>query len=136
MNVVDSSGWLEYFTNGENAGFFAPAIEDSENLIVPAICVYEVFKRLLQEVGESRALVNVGDMYTGQIAELTAPIALIAARISVEMKLAMADSVILATSRAYEAVLWTQDADFEGMEKVKFVGPGPISRRRRRKDQQ
>jgi predicted nucleic acid-binding protein len=133
MNVVDSSGWLEYFTNGVNAGFFAPAIEDAEHLIVPAICVYEVFKRLMQEVGENQALVNVGDMYTGQIAELTAPIALAAAKISVEMKLAMADSMILGISRANDAVLWTQDADFEGMERVRFVRPETGSRKRRRK---
>lgn len=122
MNVVDSSGWIEYFIDGKNAGFFAPAIEDAENLIVPVICVYEVFKRLLQEVGESQALVNIGDMYTGQVADLTAPIALIAAKISVEMKLTMADSVILATAQAHQAVLWTQDADFEGMEGVQFGG--------------
>jgi predicted nucleic acid-binding protein len=86
------------------------------------ICVYEVFKRLFQEVGESQALVNIGDMYTGQIAELTAPIALAAAKISVEMKLAMADSMILATAKAYSGVLWIQDADFEGAEGVQFPG--------------
>jgi predicted nucleic acid-binding protein len=118
--VVDSSGWLEYFTNAKNAGFFAPAIEDAEHLIVPAICVYEVFKRLLQAVGENQALVNVGDMYTGRIADLTAPVALVAAKLSVEMRLAMADSVILATAQENDAVLWTQDGDFAGMEGVRL----------------
>ena len=77
MNVVDSSGWLEYFAEGNNAQFFAPVIEDTEQLIVPAICLYEVIKRLLQQIGESEALVNIGDMHQGQIAELTAPIALV-----------------------------------------------------------
>lgn len=124
MNVVDSSGWIEYFTNGPNAAFFAPAIEDTDRLVVPVICVYEVFKRLVQAAGESRALENIGDMYTGQVADLTAPIALEAAKISVDLKLAMADSVILATTRAYRGTLWTQDGDFEGMEGVRFPGVG------------
>ena len=133
MNVVDSSAWVEYFTNGKNAGFFAAAIEDTDHLVVPAICIYEVFKRLLQVVGESQALVNVGDMFHGQIADLTAPVALAAAKISVELKLAMADSVILATTRSYRGILWTQDADFEGLEDVRY--PGAENRRKQRRKQ-
>ncbi len=121
MNIVDSSGWLEYFADGENASFFAPAIEDTAHLIVPTICLYEVFKRLTAQRGESIALVHIGDMHQGQIAELTASIALQAAKISTELKIAMADSVILATARAYHATLWTQDADFEGVEGVKYI---------------
>ena len=121
MNVIDSSGWLEYFADGQNAPFFAQAIEDTSQLIVPAICVYEVFKRLMAQLGENAALVNIGDMHQGQIANLTAPIALQAAKISVELKIAMADSIILATARAYDATLWTQDADFEGIEGVAFI---------------
>ena len=121
MNIVDSSGWLEYFADGENASFFAPAIEDTAHLIVPTICLYEVFKRLTAQRGESVALVHIGDMHQGQIAELTASIALQAAKMSTELKIAMADSVILATARAYHATLWTQDADFEGIEGVKYI---------------
>lgn len=121
MNVVDSSGWLEYFAEGKNAQFFAPVIEDTEQLIVPAICLYEVFKRLLQQIGESEALVNIGDMHQGQIAELTAPIALEAAKLSIDLKIAMADSMILATAHAYNATLWTQDADFERVEGVQYI---------------
>lgn len=93
MNVVDSSGWLEYFADGKNASFFAPAIEDTAHLIVPAICLYEVFKRLMIQGDESAGLVNIGDMHQGQIADLTAPIALQAARLSTELKIAMADSL-------------------------------------------
>ena len=121
MNIVDSSGWLEYFAEGENASFFAPVIEDTDNLLVPVICLYEVFKRLMAQRGENDALVNIGDMHQGQIANLTAPIALQAAKISTELKIAMADSIILATARAFDASLWTQDADFEGIDGVQFV---------------
>lgn len=121
MNVVDSSGWLEYFADGENAAFFAPAIEDTEQLVVPTICIYEVFKRVMVQRGENAALVAIGDLYQGHIAELTAPIALGAARLSAELKMAMADSLVLATARAHHATLWTQDVDFEGLEGVKYI---------------
>ncbi|MEW5873371.1 MAG: type II toxin-antitoxin system VapC family toxin [Chloroflexota bacterium] len=121
MNIVDSSGWLEYFADGENAAFFAPAIESSAQLLVPTICIYEVFKRLIGQCGESAALVQIGDMHQGQIVDLTSAIALQAAKISTELKIAMADSILLATARAYEATLWTQDADFEGIEGVQYI---------------
>ena len=121
MNIVDSSGWLEYFADGENASFFAPAIEDIGRLIVPVICIYEVFKRLMVQRGENTALVHIGDMHHGQVVELTASIALQAAKISAELKMAMADSIILATARAYQATLWTQDADFTGIGGVKYI---------------
>jgi predicted nucleic acid-binding protein len=121
MNLVDSSGWLEYFAEGENAHFFAPAIEDTEHLIVPTICLYEVFKRVMAQRGEVAALVAIGDMYQGQIVELTVPISLGAAKHSIEHQLAMADSLILATARAFNAVIWTQDADFESLDGVEYI---------------
>jgi toxin FitB len=121
MNVVDSSGWLEYFSDGENASFFAPVIEDTEHLIVPVICIYEVFRRLLTLRDEQTALVHIGDMHQGQVADLTAAIALQAAKLSADLKIAMADSLILATARANDATLWTQDVDFEGIAGVKYV---------------
>ncbi len=121
MNVVDSSGWLEYFADGENASFFAPAIEDTANLLVPTISLYEVFKRLIAQRGEHIALVHIGDMHQGQITELTSSIALEAAKLSGELKIAMADSIILATARIHDATLWTQDVDFEGIAGVEYV---------------
>jgi predicted nucleic acid-binding protein len=121
MNLVDSSGWLEYFADGENAALFAPAIEDTKNLIVPTICIYEVFKRLMGQHGENTALVHIGDMHQGKIVDLTASIALQAAKISTDLKIAMADSIILATACAFDATLWTQDADFEGIEGVQYI---------------
>lgn len=121
MNVVDSSGWLEYFADGSNAGFFARAIQDPAALIVPTLSIYEVFKRVLQQRDESEALRAIAVMLQGTVVDLTAAIALSAARISAEKRLPMADSVILATARAHDAVLLSQDADFEGMAGVRYV---------------
>jgi len=121
MNVVDSSGWLEYFANGSNAKFFAPPVQDVENLLIPVICIYEVFKRLTLDTGEENALQAVGIMSYGRVIELNRKIAIDAAQLSLELKLAMADSIILATAREYDATLWTQDAHFKGLEGVKYA---------------
>jgi toxin FitB len=120
MNVVDSSGWLEYFARGTNASFFAPVIKATDILIVPTICLYEVFKRLFTQRGEEDALQAIGIMSLGVLADLTQEIAVNAAFISSELRIAMADSIILATTRAYNATLWTQDADFKGVEGVQY----------------
>ncbi|MGV3628925.1 MAG: type II toxin-antitoxin system VapC family toxin [Betaproteobacteria bacterium] len=121
MNVVDSSGWLEYLADGANAGFFAPALEAARDLIVPSISVYEVFKRVLQQRGENAALQAAALMQQGRVVELTVPLALAAAQLSVEKSLPMADSIMLATARAFNATLWTQDSDFATMDGVKYV---------------
>ena len=121
MNVVDSSGWLEYFAAGKNAAFFARAIEDTSRLIVPTLSLFEVFKRVLQQRGEPGALQAVALMHQGRVVDLDATLALAAARLSAEERLPLADSVILATARAHGATLWTQDADFEGRDGVRYV---------------
>lgn len=121
MNVVDSSGWLEYFAGGNNASAFAPVIQATDTLVVPTICMHEVFKRLLVQRGEEDALQASGIMSLGLIADMTREVAVEAARISFEFKIAMVDSVILATARAHDAILWTQDADFEGIDSVKYI---------------
>ena len=121
MNVVDSCGWLEYFADGPNADFFAPAIESVSDLVVPSISVYEVFKRVLQQRNESDALQAIAVMQQGLVVDLDTAMALNAAKISVELRLPMADSVMLATARAHNATLWTQDADFRGIEGVQYV---------------
>ena len=121
MNVVDSSGWLEYFADGPNADFFAPAIENIAELVVPVISIYEVFKRVLQQRGEDEALQAIATMTQGQVVNMDTTLALSAAKVSVEFRLPMADSIILATARAYDAILWTQDADFEDIEEVEYV---------------
>lgn len=121
MNVVDSSGWLEYFSDGPNASFFAPAMVRPAELVVPAVSLYEVFKRVLQQRDESHALRAIAAMQQGMVVELSTPIGLGAARISTELGLPMADAVMLATARAHKATLWTQDAHFEEVERVRYV---------------
>jgi predicted nucleic acid-binding protein len=121
MNVIDSSGWLEYFINGKNADFFAPVIEDTATVLVPTISIFEVFKRTLVEKNRNEALEAVAMMYAGRIVDLDREIALIAAELSFELKLPLADSIILATARANEAILWTQDEHFEGLAGVKYI---------------
>ena len=120
MNVVDSSAWLEYFANGPNAGAFASAVQATEELVVPSITLLEVFKRVYQQRGEGPALQAVAAMQQGAVVDLDAPLALTAARISADGKLALADSVVLATARRFDATLWTQDADFEGLPGVRY----------------
>ncbi len=121
MNAVDSSGWLEYFGDGPNADFFAPAIEDTQQLIVPVVCIYEVFKRILQQQGLGAAETRIADLYKGTIIELSAPLAVSAAVLSDRLKLPMADSLILATARAHGATLWTQDEHFKEIEGVRYI---------------
>lgn len=120
MNVVDSSGWIEYLQDGVNADAFAPAIENGDSMIVPVMVVFEVFKFMLRTCGEKRAHTVAVAMRQGQLVEIDDVLALAAARISVDHGLAMADSFILATARAHGATLWTQDDDFEGLPDVRF----------------
>ena len=120
MNLVDSSAWLEYFADGPNAKAFSGAIEDLDHLLVPSLCLLEVFKKVLVQKGETEALEKVAQMHQGKIVDLDATIAINAAKLGFTLKLPLADSVILATARMHEAVLWTQDGDFEGMEGVKY----------------
>jgi len=121
MNLVDSCGWLEYLADGPNAAFFAPAIENIEELIVPTLGMLEVFKRVLQQRGEDAALQAVALMQQGKVIDLDSGTAVTAAKLSYEMKLPLADAVIVATARINNAVIWTQDADFKDIEGVKFV---------------
>lgn len=120
MNVVDSSAWLEYFADGPNANFFAAAIEATDELVVPSMCLLEVFKRVCQQRGEGPALQAVAVMQQGRVVDLDSALALIAAKIGVDTKLGIADSVVLATTRQSEATLWTQNADFASLPNVKF----------------
>ncbi|NQT74430.1 MAG: type II toxin-antitoxin system VapC family toxin [Chloroflexi bacterium] len=121
MNVVDSSGWLEYFADGPNAEFFAPAVENTSELVIPSISIYEVFKIVLQQREESAALQAIAVMQQGIVVTLDTNLALNAAKISIEKSLPMADSIMLATALSYEAILWTQDSDFSGIDGVKYI---------------
>jgi predicted nucleic acid-binding protein len=121
VNVVDSSGWIEFLGGGANADFFARAVSDAPRLVVPTICVFEVCRWMRRELGERRALDAMALMQQGSMVDLDATLAMSAARLSLELKLPMADSIVLATARASEATLWTQDDDFEGLDDVKYI---------------
>jgi predicted nucleic acid-binding protein len=121
MNVVDSSCWLEYFGAGPYGDHYAPLIQDSASLLVPVICIYEVFKQVAQQRDEEEALKAIGLMTTGQIVELSLEIAISSASLSIQHRLPMADSMILATARHHGAILWTQDEHFKGLEGVVYI---------------
>lgn len=120
-NVVDSSAWLAYFAGESSADDFAEAIEDVKSLVVPALCLLEVFKVVVRQRGEGDALQAVAIMQQGTVLDLDAALALSAARLGVERGLPLADSIVYATARAVGGVVWTQDADFEGLEDVRYV---------------
>ena len=120
MNVVDSSAWLAYFAGEKHAKFFAEAIEDTELLVVPSICIYEVFKVILREKGEDEALIAAAAMQEGRVVDLDGRLALEAAVIGIEEGLALADSIIYATAKLNGATLWTQDEHFSGKPEVRF----------------
>ena len=121
MNVVDSSGWIEYFADAPGAEFFAPALEDVRELLVPRICLVEVSRFLYRERGLQSALLALAQMEEGRVVEIDTPVRLSAARLAKDHRLPLADSLILATARLHGAVVWTQDADFEGLEEVRYT---------------
>jgi len=120
MNIVDSSGWLAYFADEPNAKHFISPLKDTDSLVVPTITLYEVFKVVLRESSENDALQATASMLKGTVVDLTVPLAIAASKLSLENGLPMADSIILATSKAYNAILWTQDSDFRNMPGVKY----------------
>ncbi len=120
MNVVDSSAWLSYFAGDTNAGKFAKPIEDIEKLLVPSITLTEVFKCVLRQRDEESAFLAIAHMEQGKIIPLDEELALNAASFGVALKLPLADSIIYASARKYNAVVWTQDTDFQNLERVKF----------------
>lgn len=120
VNVVDSSGWLEYFADAPGATHFAPAIEDARLLIVPAVCILEVFKVVLRERGEGDALQAAAVMQQGRVVDLDAALATMAAKFGVRFKLPLADSIVYATADLVDGIVWTQDDDFEHLPDVRY----------------
>ncbi|MCK4688974.1 MAG: type II toxin-antitoxin system VapC family toxin [Candidatus Marinimicrobia bacterium] len=120
MNLVDSSGWLEYLSDGKNADSFSTPLNDIENVIVPTICIYEVFRVVLREKGENEALQAVALMKQGNIVDLSFEISIQAARFSIDNKIPMVDSIIYTTGQIYNAIIWTQDDDFKNLPGVKY----------------
>ncbi|MGE9269111.1 MAG: type II toxin-antitoxin system VapC family toxin [Verrucomicrobiales bacterium] len=119
-NVVDSSAWLEYLADSEQAGHFEAVLEDTDHLLVPVISIYEVFKKILRERGENDALQVAAQMQRGEVVDVSVSLAFDAA----QYRLPLADSLIYATARQFGATLWTQDADFEGLPNVKYFPKG------------
>ncbi|MFC1583986.1 type II toxin-antitoxin system VapC family toxin [Fibrobacterota bacterium] len=120
MNIVDTSGWLEYFAGSSRVKYYEKAVEKTSELLVPAVCVYEVFKKLLTDYGEDEALTAIGHMKTGKVIDIDFGISVQAAKISKEHKIPMADSIILACGIKHNAVIYTQDSDFKKMPNVKY----------------
>jgi predicted nucleic acid-binding protein len=121
MNLVDSSGWLEYFADGKNSKIFAPAIENMEELIVSTINLYEVYKKILKERDEKSAIEAIGIMHQAKVIDIDSSISIHAAELSYNYKLPMADSLIYATAKQNDATVWTQDSDFKDLDNVKLV---------------
>ena len=120
MNIVDSSGWLAYFADEPNAKYFLAPLKDTASLVVPTVTIYEVFKVLLREAGENKALQAAVAMRKGKVVDLTSSLAIAASKLSLAHNLPMADSIILATAKDFGATIWTQDSDFQGMDGVKY----------------
>jgi predicted nucleic acid-binding protein len=120
MNIVDSSGWLAYFADEPNGKHFLIPLNDTASLVVPTVSIYEVFKVVLRESSENEALLAVVAMQKGTVVDLTPPLAIAASKLSLEHNLPMADSIILATAKEFDATLWTQDSDFKNIDGVKY----------------
>ncbi|MCD6138337.1 MAG: type II toxin-antitoxin system VapC family toxin [Deltaproteobacteria bacterium] len=120
MNIVDSSGWLAYFADEPNAKYFLTPLNDASSLVVPTVTIYEVFKVVLRESSENEALQAVVAMRKGRVVDLTATLAIAASKLSLEHNLPMADSIILATAKAFVATIWTQDSHFKNIGGVKY----------------
>jgi predicted nucleic acid-binding protein len=121
MNSIDSCGWLEYWAEGPNAGFFARPLSDPGNLLVPTITIYEIFRVMMGLRGQNKALESVAIMRQGRVVDLDQSTAIESAAIGLNLKLPLADSIILATARLNHATLWTQDAHFRNVEGVRYV---------------
>ena len=120
MNIVDSSGWLAYFADEPNAKHFLTPLSDPALLVVPTVTIYEVFKVIIRESNENEALQAVVAMQKGTVVDLNPTLAIAASKISLEHNLPMTDSIILATAQEFNAVLWTQDSDFNKINNVKY----------------
>ena len=121
MIVIDSSGWVEFFTDGPLANAYAAKLRNLAAVVTPVIILYEVYKRLKRDLSEDDAVVAVSAMQRTQIVPVTGEIALTAADLSLEQGLAMADAMILATARMYRAELITSDRDFEAVPGVTYL---------------
>ncbi len=121
MIIIDSCGWLEWFTDGKLADQYKEYLSDSDNILMPAIIIYEVYKVLKREAGEEKALLAVGYMKKSQVIQFDDNLALAAADIGLREKLAMADAIIVATAQAYNCRIISSDIDLKGQINVEYI---------------
>ena len=115
MTLVDSSGWIEYFTDGPLADEFAPFLEGIEEVTTPTLVIFEVYRVIRRERSEEEAMEAVAQMQKSRVVDLDQFIALSAAEVSIEHRLAMADAIVYATARTHQTELVTADSDFDGL---------------------
>ena len=122
MHIVDSCGWLEWFSDGSLADAYAPHLRDEEQLLVPAVVLFEVYKILKRETDEEKAILAASSMKRSLIIPLEEVLSLKAADTALQNNLAMADAIVYATALLYEVQLYTSDADFQGLPLVQMIG--------------
>lgn len=125
MNVVDSSGWIEFFLAGPNGPTFKPVIEQRDRLIVPVIALYEVHKILSRELPAVAVNQALDVMRLGRVIELTDRRVIAASTIAAQYKLAMADAVMYSMALEHKARFWTQDTDYDGLPSVQYCVNSP-----------
>ncbi|MCX5722766.1 MAG: type II toxin-antitoxin system VapC family toxin [Nitrospirae bacterium] len=119
--LLDSSGWIDFFTGGPLAEQYAPYLTSRYQLITPAIVLYEVYKKIKRERGEETAILFAGRLSATQVVQLTESIALLAADVSLLHGLAMADAIVYATAQDQGAELVTGDADLKDLPGVVYI---------------
>ncbi len=120
MNVVDSSGWIEFFKAGANGPIFKPVIEDRHQLLVPTIALFEVHKVLSRSLPADLVKRCLDVMRLGRVLDLTDPRAIAASQAAVKYKLAMADAAMYSMAQEFGATFWTQDVDYRGLDGVEY----------------
>lgn len=120
MNVVDSSGWIEYFIDAAGADNFAAAIEKTDQLIVPAMSFFEVHRFLSRTVNAGQRGICLDIMRRGRVVELTVQRAIAASEAAQKHRLAMADAVMYSIAREFNATFWTQDVDYKDLPGVHY----------------
>jgi len=121
MIIVDSCGWLEWFTDSKLANNYEKFLADQDNILMPAIILYEVYKILKREVGEEKALLAAGYMKNSSVIPLDETLALAAADVALQEGLAMADATIVAAARSNNCKIITSDADLKDQSEVVYI---------------
>ncbi|MCE2690949.1 MAG: type II toxin-antitoxin system VapC family toxin [Betaproteobacteria bacterium] len=121
LNVVDSSGWIEYFQDSPRADLFAAAVEDRAHLVVPTIALFEVCKILSRSLDATVVDTCLDVMRMGQVVDLTDARAIAAAKASRAHGLALADAAMYSIAREHGATFWTQDVDYQGLPGVEYL---------------